>query len=89
MSNLYAAVRFDGETDVIAFNNADECRLFCEFHKEYSFTPMGIFSLNEAMGLFSDDVICPHCEHEDRLCGLVGENANDCPCCGKPVLVQN
>lgn len=89
MNDLFVAVRFDGETDAIVFSTRAECEQFCNMRPEYEAIHSGLYSVNEALSFFGDDVICPHCEHKDTLCGLVGENTNDCPRCGKPVLVQN
>jgi uncharacterized Zn-finger protein len=36
--------------------------------------------------LTDNEVICPHCNNVVNYNGLIGENTNDCPCCGKVIL---
>lgn len=33
--------------------------------------------------------ICPWCEHEININGLIGINTNQCPDCGNPVFPRN
>ena len=37
--------------------------------------------------LTDDEVKCPHCGEVSHIGGLIGPNTNDCPKCGKPVII--
>jgi len=36
----------------------------------------------------TDLVTCPHCEEVSHIGGLIGDQTNDCPRCGRPALAK-
>jgi hypothetical protein len=54
--NLFVAIRFDGATDAIIFNDATQARIFMDLHPEYDeLLESGIYdSAKEALEIWGE-----------------------------------